>query len=232
MQANAASKRLLSLKYPDIQIVLEGHSFSIPDKDAKQGTAAFEIDGLLFGSKVAVLVESKTGLAAKHVSNIERTAGFVKKHCYNLGLSKTHADLLAHTEIILVLARPAVSSDLLAAIAVRNPKVCVIADCGGAFEVVRDGVGFLHSGPADPAAAKGGVLFQSSTGAAIEPSGASAAAAVRAWSYHGNSNPSVGAKVRHAHDPMLRLTQSTAHSTPIECLEAAGIDSCDKRAPR
>ena len=135
--------RLLSSKYPDIQIVLEGQSFSIPDKDAKNGTATFEVDGLLLGSTVAVLVESRTGLAAKYVSNIDRTAGVIKKHCHKLGLSEKHTDVLAHTEIILILALPAVTNDLLAAIAGLDPKMCVIADSDGAFELVRDGAGLL-----------------------------------------------------------------------------------------
>ena len=138
-----------------------------------------------------------------------------------LGLSKKHADLLADTEIIPILARPAVSSDLLAAIAARNPKVCVIADSGGSFEVVREGT--LHSGPADRA--NGGGSFQGGTGAAMEGSGASAAAAVRACSDGIVSNPIMSEKVRHAY------THHTEHGAN-QMLSAAGIENFDERGSR
>ena len=85
-----------------------------------------------------------------------------------------------HSEFILFLSRPAVTNELAEATRGRNPKNCVIADCGGAFELVRDGIGLQQSGPADPAAAVGGGIVEGGIGAAEE--GSVATAAVRVWS--------------------------------------------------
>lgn len=157
MQANAASLRILSVKHPDIQIVFEGKSFAIPDDEAKGGTAVFEVDGLLLSSTIAAVVESKTGLAAKDVKKVLRTGGLVKKHCHKLGLSVQHAELLAKSEMIHILARPAVTDDLLEAIVDCDPKICVIADSGGALQLVRDGVGLNPADVAGGGTIKGGV---------------------------------------------------------------------------
>ncbi len=117
------------------------------------GIVDFEVDGLLVGSKGFAIVESKTGLAASHITDIVRTGCLVKKYCRQLGLLTAHAQVLDQSNMINILACPAVTKSLLSIIANRDPGICVLADCGGSFELVRDFDGQLRSGPANPAAA-------------------------------------------------------------------------------
>ena len=153
VQANAASKRLLSAKFSDVEIALEGAKFSFPDPSEEGGIVDFEVDGLLVGSKGCAIVESKTALAASHITDIVRTGRLVKKYCRQLGLSTAHAQVLDQSNLINILACPAVSESLLSKIANRDPGICVLADCGGSFELVRDFDGQLRTGPANPGAA-------------------------------------------------------------------------------
>ena len=121
----------------------------------KKGRAelqCFEIDGLLLASAASFIVESRTGLAGRDATKALRTRRFTKKNCRKLGLSDKDAEVLENSELILILARPALTDDLREA--ERDPKICVIAGSGGAFELVRDGAGLKIFDPADPEGGK------------------------------------------------------------------------------
>ena len=86
----------------------KGATFSFPDPSEESGRVDFEVDGLLVGSTGCAIVESKTGLAASHITDIVRTGRLVKKYCHQLGLSAAQAQVLDQSNMINILACPAV----------------------------------------------------------------------------------------------------------------------------
>lgn len=134
MQANRAVLTIFSKLYADLKLVLQGVSFVVGDK----GKDKFEVDGLLLGSNVVVLVEAKRALRESHVDQVVNTAGNIIKYWDMVKLKAPDENWprIEECELIRVLVAPYAAPQVIAAVAKRNERFVIITDSGDTLRVI------------------------------------------------------------------------------------------------
>jgi hypothetical protein len=127
---NSAAKKLLDCKYKNLRVVLE--SIRI----CKGSLVVSEFDGLLIGSDVVAVVETKQRATVDSLAQLSRNMERTQSDLLQNYVTKDDWDAVQNLPVIGVIGTEYASSELLDAVKRCNRTIFVVRNGGKGYELI------------------------------------------------------------------------------------------------